>query len=197
MIYFVPELWWFFLIWLKYSHKRSYKKWKDISTSLQFLSPWLSHIIYVYLNFIAEYSNILYSYIGDKIDHSFNDASMQSTTHAQRQQLSLISNLISNQRSNLRSNQRSNLKLNQCSNLRLNLSSSLRILSLKLNLRSNQGTNLRSDLSLNLMWILRSNLRSNWRSNLTSNERFNFGSNWGWYLRTAILNEFLKRHENA
>ena len=115
------NIWWFFLIWLTYSHKRSYKKWKDISSSLQFLSPWLSHILCVYLTFIAEYSNILYNYIGDKIDHSFNDASMQSTVHIQRQQSNLRSNLRLNQRSNLRSNQslnlRSNLRWNQRSNL--------------------------------------------------------------------------------
>ena len=119
------NIWWFFLIWLTYS-QLSYKKWKDISSSLQFLSPWLSHILCVYLTFIAEYSNILYSYIGAKIDHSFNDASMQSTTHTQRRQSSLRSNLKLNQRSNLRLNQSLNLRSNHRSNHRSNLRSNQR-----------------------------------------------------------------------
>ena len=84
-------------------------------------------------------------YIGDKIDHSFNEASIQSIMHTQRQYSSLRSNLRSNLKSNQRSNQssslRSNLRLNQRSNLRLNLKS---------NLTSNQRSSVRSNQTSNL-----------------------------------------------
>ena len=46
--------------WLTYNHKHSYKKWKDISSSLHFLSPWISYTLCVYITFIAQYSNILH-----------------------------------------------------------------------------------------------------------------------------------------
>ena len=39
-----------FVRWLTYSHK----KWKDISYSLHFLSPWLSYALCIYLTFIVQ-----------------------------------------------------------------------------------------------------------------------------------------------
>ena len=46
--------------WLRYSHKRSYKKWKDISSYLHFLSTRLSYAACDYLTFITQYSKILF-----------------------------------------------------------------------------------------------------------------------------------------
>ena len=112
----------------------------------------------------AARNELLSSYIGYKIDHLFNEVSIQSITHTQRQQSSLRSNQRSNLRSNQRSSLRSNLRLSQRSNLRSNLKSSL---------TSNQTSNLRS------------NHRSNQRSNLRLNQRSNLRSNlsirgWAW-----------------
>ena len=46
--------------WLTYSYNLTYQKRKDLSSSLHFLSPWLSYALCVNLTFIAQYSNILH-----------------------------------------------------------------------------------------------------------------------------------------
>ena len=62
LINFVRVLWWFFQICLTCSHNITVviRNEKTASPYLNFLSPWLSYTMCVYLTFIAQYSNILY-----------------------------------------------------------------------------------------------------------------------------------------
>ena len=70
-----------------------------------------SHLIFKIIMKILVHGSLttilkVLSYTGDKIDHSFNEASIQSIIHNQYQQSSLRSSLSSNLRSNRRSYQR-------------------------------------------------------------------------------------------